>query len=171
MRLGQAVCDVVTLPSDPEIKLSIVPLTEAEYLQALERVRDVKANDDLAGVTIRDRVQAQEIVLRAIREPDDLTKQIYDTTDEMLQDLEVGDIDALIDGYNEMVSKASPTLDGIPEEEMAYVKKTLLETNWSVLSGRSWYAAKRFLSSLSPELLQGNSPGSGSINSSTTTKD
>jgi hypothetical protein len=41
MRLGQAVCDFVTLPSDSETRLCIVPLTEAQYLQALEKVSEM----------------------------------------------------------------------------------------------------------------------------------
>jgi len=169
--LGQAVCDVVELPSDPEIRLHIVPLTEAEYLNALENVRDVRANDDLAGIAIRERVQAQEILVCAIREPDDLSVRVYDSKDEMMEDLEVGDVDELIDGYNEMIAKSSPSLDGIPPEEIEHVKKVLLEMDWNALSGRSWYAAKRFLSTLSLAQLLANSPGSTSTKSSTTTSD
>jgi hypothetical protein len=171
MRLGQAVCDVVTLPSDKEIRLSIVPLTEAEYLQVLEAVRDTLASDDLPGMAIRDRVQAQEILVRSIREPDDLNERLYDTTYEMLDDLEVGDIDELIDHYNEMVANSSPSIDGIPPEEMDNLKKALQTMDWSGLSGRSWYAAKRFLSTISPEQLLDSSSGSTSTNSSTTTND
>ena len=171
MRLGQAACDFVDLRSDSEIRLCIIPLTEAEYVQVLAKVRDTRANDDLPGMTIRDRVQAQEILVRAIREEDDLTKRVYSDTDEMLEDLEVSDIDALIDGYNEMMAQASPSLEGIPQEEMEELKKILQTMDWNALSGRSWYAAKRFLSTLSPELLQVNSHGSTSTNSSTTTSE
>src|SRR4249919_328349 len=123
MRLGQTVCDIVEIPSDDEIRLCIVPLTEAQYLQALEKVRDTRANDDLPGMAIRDRVQAQEILVRAIREEHDLTIRVYSSTEEMLEDLEVADIDALIDGYNEMIAKSSPSLDGITEEEIEDLKK------------------------------------------------
>jgi hypothetical protein len=171
MRLGQTVCDVVDLPSDSEIRLCIVPLTEAQFLQALEKVRDVRANDDLPGMAIRDRVQAQEILVRAIREESDLTQMVYSSTEEMLEDLEVADIDALIDGYNEMIAKSSPSLDGIPDVELEELKKIFQTMEWSDLSGRSWYAAKRFLSTLSPEQLQVNSHGSTSTNSATTTSD
>ncbi len=171
MRLGQTVCDFVEIPSDDEIRLCIVPLTEAQFLQALEKVRDVKANDDLPGMAIRDRVQAQEILVRAIREEADLTRMVYSTTEEMLEDLEVADIDALIDGYNEMIAKSSPSLDGISQEEIEDIKKVLEAMDWSALSGRSWYAAKRFLSTISPEQLRGNSLGSTSINSATTKND
>jgi hypothetical protein len=171
MRLGQTVCDFVELPSDDEIRLCIVPLTEAQYLQALEKVRDFRANDDLPGMAIRDRVQAQEILVRAIREEDDLTRMVYSSSEEMMEDMEVADIDALIDGYNEMIAKSSPSLDGITGAEMEQLKKDLETMDWNALSGRSWYAAKRFLSTISPEQLQGNSHGSTSINSVTTKND
>ena len=48
MRLGQAVCDYVDLVSDPEIRVCIVPLTEAQYLKVLEKVAAVKFPDDMA---------------------------------------------------------------------------------------------------------------------------
>ena|SRR5215471_1090193 len=169
MRLGQAVCDYVTLPSDPEIRLCIVPLTEADFLQVLEKVRDTVASDDLAGMTIRDRVQAQEILVRAIREESNLSLRVYITTEELLEDLEVGDIDELFDRYREMTQKSSPALDGIPEEEFEELKKLLQAMEWSELSGSAWYAAKRFLSTVTPSPLLDNSPGSTSIKSSTTT--
>jgi hypothetical protein len=171
MRLGQAVCDYVTLPSDDEIRLCIVPLTEAEYLQALEKVRDTKANDDLPGMAIRDRVQSQEILVRSIREEDDLTQKVYASVEEMLESLEVADIDELIDKYNEMTAISSPALDGIPEGEFQDLKKRLQTMDWSALSGRSWYAAKRFLSTITPSPLLDNSLGSTSTNSSTTTSE
>ena len=171
MRLGQAVCDVVVLPSDEEIRLFIVPLTEADYLQVLEIVRDTLASDDVPGLAIRDRIQVQEILLRAIREESDLTRRVYDDKDEMLEDLEVGDIDILFDRYSEMVAASSPTLDGIPKEEFEDLKKRLQTMDWNALSGRSWYAAKRFLFTISPQLLQANSLGSTSTNSSTMTSE
>jgi len=171
MRLGQAACDYVDLRSDPEIRLCIVPLTEAQYVQVLAKVVETKASDDLPGLAIRDRVQANEILVRAIREEDDLMQRVYNNIEDMLEDLEAQDIDALIDGYNEMMATASPSLEGIPQKEMDELKKILQTMDWNALSGRSWYAAKRFLSTISPELLQVNSPGSSSTNSSTTTSE
>jgi hypothetical protein len=171
MRLGQAVCDYVTLPSDPEVRLSIIPLTEAEYLQALEKVRDVTAADDLAGMQIRHRVQAQEILVRAIREEADLTQRVFNSTEEMLETLEVADIDEIMVGYNEMIAKASPSIDGIPPEEFDELKKLLQEMDWNELSGRAWFAAKHFLSLISPRPLMDNSLGLTSIKSSTTTRE
>jgi hypothetical protein len=106
MRLGKAVCDFVPIPSDPEIKIAIVPLTEAEYRQALNKVADVPLPDDMAGAAVKDRVQAQEILVRAIREEADLTQRTYVDTDEqtaieaLTDDLEMIDIDE-ISGDNE----------------------------------------------------------------------
>lgn len=171
MRLGQAVCDYVTLPSDSEIRLCIVPLTEAQYLQVLAKVRDVKAEDNIAGLAIRDRTQASEILVRAIREESDLTQQVYDDIDEMLEDLDVGDVDELFSAYNEMVEQSSPSLEGIPPEEFEELKKLLQVMDWNALSGRAWFVAKRFLSAITPKPLMDNSPGLTSTNSSTTTSD
>jgi hypothetical protein len=170
MRLGQAVCDYVVLPSDDEIRLCIVPLTEADYRQVLEKVSKVAAADDLAGVQIKDRVQSEEIVVRALREENDLTKRVYDSTEEMLEDFTINDIDHTLDMYNEMVEQSSPSLEQIPPEELEALKKTLQTMDWNALSGSAWYAAKRFLSRITPSPLLDRSPGSSSTSLLTTTK-
>jgi hypothetical protein len=171
MRLGQAVCDYVDLPSDPEIRVCIVPLTEADYLKVLEKTNDVDARDDLAGMSIRERVQAQEMCVRAIREEHDLTKRVYNNVEEMLEDFEVADVDEIYDRYREMTQKSSPSLEGIPDDEFVEIKKLLLAMDWSALSGRSWYAAKRFLSTITPSPLLDSLPGFTSTNSLTTTNE
>lgn len=171
MRLGQAACDFVVLPSDPEIRVAVVPLTEADYRNVLEKVSKMETSDDLAGIQIKDRVQAEEILVRAIREEHDLQTRVYDNSQELLEDFEVHDIDHAIDVYNEMVEKSSPSLEAIPEEELENLKKVLQAMDWNDLSGSAWYAAKRFLSRISPQLLRARSLGSTSTNSLTETKD
>jgi len=170
MRLGQAVCDYVTLPSDPEIRMCIVPLTEADYRQVLQKVSSLNTPDDLAGVQMKDRVQAEEILVRAFREENDLTKRVYETTEQLNEDFTIYDIDHAIDVYHEMVEQSSPSLDQIPPEEFESLKKTLQTMDWNALSGSAWYAAKRFLSRITPSPLLDKSPGSSSTNSLTTTK-
>jgi hypothetical protein len=177
MRLGQAVCDFVALPSDPEIKVAIVPLTEADYRQVLEKVAAVALPDDMAGSAVKDRVQGQEILVRAIREESDLSQRTYEDDDEssavfkLTDDLEVTDIDEIIDRYNEMVATSSPRIDQIPIEEIEAVKKALQTMDWNALSGRSWYALRRFLGLVMPQLLTANSHGSSLTPPSTTTSE
>src|SRR5262245_38475792 len=77
MRLGQAVCDYVTLISDPEVRLCIVPLTEGEFRRVLEKVSALQQPDNLAGVAVRDRAQMHEILVHAIREENDLTQRVF----------------------------------------------------------------------------------------------
>lgn len=168
MRGGQSMCDFVVLPSDPEIRVAIVPLVEADYRNVLEKIGKLGTPDDLANVQIKDRVQAEEILVRAIREEHDLTQRIYDDVDDLLEDFEVGDIDHAIDCYNQMVHQSSPSLDGIPAEEFEALKKVLQRMDWNALSGSAWYAAKRFLSTISPLLRQASFPGSSSTSLLTT---
>lgn len=163
MRLGKSVADVHSLLSDPEIKVALVPLTEAEYIQCLESTASQNISDDNAGVVIRDRYNTAEVLLRAAKEPDDLEQPMFDSIEELTEALEVNDINFLQDAYFEMVETSSPALDGIPPEDLEDLKKALQTIDWSVLSGRQWYALRRFLFSIMPELLQGNSFGSGSI--------
>jgi hypothetical protein len=171
MRLGQAVCDYVVLPSDRETRMCIVPLTEAQYLQALNKVAQLPNDENLAGVAVKDRVQGQEILVRAIREEKDFSQQVFDTVEEMLEMLDVGDVDELIDRYNEMVHKSSPALDSIPMGEIEEIKKALQIMEWSELSGPAWYALKRFLFRIMPSPLLDNTLGSTSTSSSTTTSE
>src|SRR5262245_13121307 len=171
MRLGQAVCDYVTLPSDDEIRVCIVPLTEADFLKVMEKTNEVIAADDVAGMALRERRQTQEICVRSIREEHDLTKRVYEKIEDMLEDLEVADIDEIYDRYREMTQKSSPSLEGIPDDEFVEIKNLLQAMDWSALSGRSWYAAKRFLSTITPSPLLDSLPGFTSTNSSTTTSE
>ena len=177
MRLGQAVCDYVPLPSDPEIRVAIVPLTEAEYYKVLNEVNAIQTGDDLAGVSLKDRVTAQQTLVWAIREPENLLQRVYVDDEEgtalekLLDTLEVSDIDEIVDRYNEMVEQSSPSLEGIPEEELENIKKALQTMDWNELSGGAWYAAKRFLSKITPSPLLDNFAGSISTNSSITTSD
>jgi hypothetical protein len=171
MRLGQGVCDYVPLISDPEIRLAIVPLTEAEYLQALEAIAIIPGRDDLANAAMKDRRQSQEILARSIREPDDLTERVFGSAEELTDALDVRDIDELIDRYNEMIHTSSPQADGIPPSEFEALKKALTEMDMNALSGRAWYALKRFLSEVMPSPLLDNSPGFTLTKSSTTKND
>jgi hypothetical protein len=177
MRAGQSICSFVKLTSDPEIRVAIVPLTEAEYAQCLELVALLPADDNVAGFAMRDRRQAQEILVRAIREENDLTQRVYignekqSAIDEMMESMDVSDIDQLIDEYNEMSAQANPRADGVSEEELEQLKKVLWEMDWNEFSGRSWYALKRFLGLIMPELQQVNLLGSTSTTKSTTTSE
>lgn len=171
MRLGQATCSFAHLISDPEIRVAMVPLTEGEYVGALEAVAALGWPDDLAHAALKDRRQSQEILIRAIREPDDLEKWVYSSIDELMADFEVNDVDHVIEEYNAMTALSSPTLDGLDPQEFEHLKKALQEMDWNALSGRAWYAARRFLSEIIPSPLLDNSPGFGSTSSSTTTSD
>lgn len=171
MRLGQSVCEYVQLPSDNEIRVAIVPLTEGEYHQAMEAIASMGGIDNLANVNLKDRRLSQEIILRSIREEDDLSSRMFSDIGDMMDTLEVSDVDEIIDRYNEMMDKSSPSLDGIPEEELEVLKKALQTMDWNALSGRAWYALKRFHSEIMPSPLLDNSPGFGSTSSSTTTSE
>ena len=163
MRLGQAACEIESLLSDPEIRVALVPLTEAEYKECMEKSVKTELPENLAGHQFRDRILTEETLLRALREPDDLGKKVFQTTQELNELLDVVDINFLIDCYFEMSEKSNPSLDGITNEQMEDIKKVLVEMDWNALSGTQWYAARRFLSSLGPEQLMAKLPGSSSI--------
>jgi hypothetical protein len=161
MRLGQAVCAFSNLTSDPEIRLALVPLSDAEAQNALQAAAHVDTMDNVAGLMLRDHVQRVEQLVFSIRDPQDLEKRLYRNSTELQEELTEGDIAHIYDDFMELTESSNPTVEGIDPEEFETLKKVWQEISWSDLSGRSWYAAKRFLGALIQDgLLQDNSPGS-----------
>lgn len=161
MRLGQVACTMVTLPSDEEIRLALVPLSGAERLNATQAAANITVLDNVAGLMSRDHVQKVEVLAASIRDPKDLTKKLFRDGYDLQEELIETDIDFVYDYYLEMTENANPTVDAIPPEEFDVLKKVLQEIDLSGLSGRSWYALKRFLGAMIQDgLLTGNSLGS-----------
>jgi hypothetical protein len=171
MRLGAAAGRIEPLPSHPEIKIAIVPLTEAEHEQCLEVVTAMEVPETMVGALARDRRNQNEALFRALRDPENLEERAFETREEMMEALEVQDTNHLMDVLLEVSESDNPTPGEFSEEELAEVKKALEEVDLSGLSGRQWYALKRFLSTLGLTLLPANSLGSTSTNSVITTSD
>jgi hypothetical protein len=167
MRLGQSVCEIHNLLSDPEIRVAMVPLTEAEYDQCMEAAVKINVEETILGQQYRDRHLTNETLLRALREPDNLEQQMFEDADELTDALEVADINYLIDHYFEMVDKSSPAIEGLTEQDIDDLKKACLQIDWKGLYGKQWYALRRFLLSLGPEQLRVKLPGSFSTKEST----
>jgi hypothetical protein len=171
MRLGQATAEYVNLLSDPEIRIALVPLTEAEFQESFTDAAKLNIGDNIAGVMVRERRARVQQVWHACRPTGDLGTYMFQTYEEFREALTTADIDMLVDVYEEMAHQLSPSLDGISPEELELLKKALAEMDWSGLSGRSWYAAKRFLSSISQEPPTASLPGSSSITKLTGTSE
>jgi hypothetical protein len=171
MRLGKAVCEYGNLLSNPEERVALIPLTEAEYENSIRAGAMQDVPDNLMAQEYRERIQTREIVFAAARNPSDLLEAKWASVEEMIEETESHDINHLFDIYLEMVDKSSPSAEGIPDEEFEAIKKVLQEIPMNELSGRQWYALKRFLGAILPLLLQGNSLGSISTSLSTWMKD
>ena len=171
MRLGAAAGRVEALPSQPEIRIAIVPLTEAEHEQCLEIVAAMTAPDNIVGAMTRDRRNQNEALFRALRDPENLDKRAFDSREEMVDVLEVQDTNHLMDILLEVSENDNPSPGEFTEEELVEIKKALEEVDLSVLSGRQWYALKRFLSTLGQTLLPVSSLGFTSTPSAITTND
>lgn len=147
MRLGQNSCEVVELPSDPEIRLALVPLTEGEYRRSMEIAEQLQLRDNVASAMVRDQVQKEAIIFFSAREIRDLNEHFFDSHADV-SDLDASDLDFIYDIYLEMVATVSPPLMGLSEEDFDALKKVLPRIEWSELSGTQWYAAQRFLNSI-----------------------
>jgi hypothetical protein len=170
VRLGQQTGDVVPLLSNPEFRVALVPLTEAEYIQTMRMAAlyPVEDMNNATGAQLIDRLQQHEVLAIAIRNPQNLEERIFEDGNELADYLEIEDVNYLGDLYLEITDAVSPSLDGMTEEELNEAKKVLRILNWSALSGRQWWALKRFLLSISPDQLVVKSRGSSSTSNSTT---
>lgn len=171
MRLGAAAGRIESLPSQPEIKVALVPLTEAEHEQCMEAVTSMDVPDNLIGAMSRDRRNQNEALFRSLRDPENLDKRAFDTREEMMEVLEIQDTNFLVDVLLEISESDNPAPAEFTEEELDEVKKALEGVDLKELSGRQWYALKRFLLTLGLTLLPANTLGSTSINSAITTND
>lgn len=171
MRLGQAAFESVQLISDPEIRMAIVPLTEAEYEQAMEVAASALVGENMAGAAYRDRLEQVAVLARSIREVNDLTVKVFEDEERLMDALEPPDVNHIYEEYIMMTTSGSsdPESEGWGEDDLDSIKKVLQEISLNELSGRQWFALKRFLSTLSPTLLLDKLYGSSSINSSTQT--
>jgi hypothetical protein len=165
MRLGKALGYVEQLPSQPEIKVALLPLTEAEHLQCLEIVTSMEVPETVSGAMSRDRRTQNEVLLRSLRDPDNLDEPLFSNLDEMTENLEIVDVGSLYDAFLEMSESVNPSPGQYTDEEVDEIKKVFLEIPWNELSGRQWYALRRFLLTIGKTLLPANSLGSISTNS------
>lgn len=171
MRQGQNAIEPTNLVSDPEKQYFLVPLTDAENQACLAIAASYETQDNVAGSTLRDRVQECEILARSIRNTQDLSRRLYKDGKELSHVLDATDINHLMDSYLEMVSQFSPKATEIPVEEVERLKKLLLDTDWNEFDGTQWYAARRFLVSILPLSLKANYRGFGSTKNSILTSD
>lgn len=170
MREGKNAGEIVELPSDPEVRLVIVPLTDGEWLKALGYADKADAGDNEAGLLLRSEVQKKSILYYACREMSDWEKPFFESLSEV-EELAYGDAQHIYDAYLEMVADYSPSFFMLGEEEIDALKKVLQRIEWNALSGRQQYAAMRFLNSIREDLLADSFSGSPSTSSLTTRND
>lgn len=168
LRMGQATCEVVELLEDPETRIALVPLTEAEYSSSLEQADKILADDNPAGMALRDEIQRQMVIFHAARVIGHLDQKFFAGPVEV-GEIHAHDVNYLYDIYLEMVANSSPSMMGMSEEDFLALKLVLPKIEWSELSGQQWYAAQRFLNSIRPHLLMVKSSGSSSTMKLTTT--
>lgn len=163
MRQGQNACEIVPLPSDSEIRVALVPLTEAEYDACMRLTSRLDVPENVAGASIMDRHEKREVIIRASRETENLTQHVWKTVDEMMTSIEPEDVNVLYDRYVEMSTDISPHIAQLSEEEIDFLKDYFANCQWSDLSGKQLYALNRFISARSILLPSDNSLGSSSI--------
>lgn len=163
MRQGQNACEVVNLPSDEEVRVALVPLTEAEYDTCMRLTSKLDVPENVAGASVMDRHEKREVIFRAAREVGDLSQHIWTTVDQMMDTIEPEDVNVLYDRYVEMSTDISPHMAQLTDEEVDFLKDYFANCQWSDLSGKQLYALNRFILARSIQLPSDNSLGSSSI--------
>lgn len=164
LRLGQASCEITEIPSDPEIRVAVVPLTEGEYSNSLYESEKLGTSATPAGSALADEIQRKWVIFYATRVVGNLTVLFFDDFADV-DELDASDINHLYDIYLELVSTSSPSLMGLGEDDFNSLKALLPRIAWNELSGPQWYAAQRFLNSIQPDLLRASLSGSQSTES------
>lgn len=168
MRMGQDAPEMAEIPSKPEIRVALVPLNEAETQQGLIEAANLDVPDNMVGITARNRVAVHMDIWNAIRDPEDVSKKVFESVDAMLVDLEPMDIDYFTDYLATLMEYSSPSLDKLSAEALDELKKVLMAIDWSELTGRQWLVLRLCLSVLLPDQLAAKLYGSTSTSNSTT---
>lgn len=171
MRQGQDVPEDVALLTNPEIHFWQVPLLEWESQAGVVAAANLDVPDNMAGLNARNRVAIQSDVFHSLREPGNVDQKVFESVEDMVQELDPADIDHLADSLTLLMDYASPSVDGLTDEELNDLKKAFGETDWSELTGRQWAALKLCCQVLFPELLAVKLRGSSSTESSTPTSE
>jgi len=166
MRLGQLAPEFVDIPSMNGIRVALVPLIEAESQRGMMRAAELEVPDNVAGIQLRNRAALESDVYHAMRDPENIDKQLFESVDTMVEELEPSDIDALADHLMTLMEYASPSIDGLSEEDLLDLKKGFAEIDLRVLTGQQWAAVKLCFQALLPNLLAVKLRGTLSTDSS-----
>lgn len=175
MRLGQESPDFHVIPStkgaDDPVRIALVPLTEAELDKGFALAASLELPDNMMSADVRDRALMRSNLFHAIRDPADMTRQVFNSVDEMMRELEPADLNYLAEMFQALVEETSPSIDGMTTEQLEELKKAFARIDLNVLSGRSWAHLKLFFSTLAADQLLVNSSSLISTLRSTLTSD
>jgi hypothetical protein len=173
MRQGQEVGEFVDIPSIPDSRVCLVPLNEAELTLGLEyaAAKGDSSPDSFSGIQVRSRHAIHSDIWHAAREPSDIHTRVFESIEEMVEQLDPADIDYLNMHLAALMNNASPAMDGLSVDDLDFLGEAWRKITLSELTGRQWAAAKVSLSILLPELLRGRLSGRTSTDGSTTTSE
>jgi hypothetical protein len=167
IRMGQDAPQLFDIPSlqegDERVRVALVPLTEKEAQMGLMASANVEVIDNAAGLNLRDRVAVEWDVWNACRLPDDTTKKVWASVDEMVEDLQSSDIDWLFDQLTLLEAYQSPSLVNMTQAQVDELKKAFVTIEWRELTGRQANALALCIFTLLPTLQQASQHSFGFI--------
>lgn len=167
MRMGQEAPEYPELLAHPEVRIAMVPLSERETQAGMIYASSLNVPDNSAGINARNRAAVESDVWNSLRDPSNLDAKVFESIEDMVEELGPEEIDHLADHLTVLMDYASPSGDGLTDEVLDELKKASDKIEWRGLYGRRWAVVKLYLSVMSPELLMASLSGDGSTDSST----
>lgn len=171
MRLGQDAPELYDLPNDPDVRIALVPLNEAENEMSMIEAAMLDLPENQVALSVRDRHAMLCDLALAIRQPNDVTKRVFKSPQDVKEALHPMDVNYLGEMYTRMMDWRSPALDGMNDEQLEELKKAFAVLDLSVLSGKAWWHLSNFFSEISVEHVRASFFGSTSTSSLTTTSE
>ena len=147
LKQGKKNNKLVNFPGTEE-KVALVILTSSEITDA-----SIKAEDYIKSKSIEDEddksiVHQAQIVYRALRDKDELSKKLSDSFEEFFSTLDNTEIQYFMVEYSLLTNENSPFLNSVSQETFDELKKTLEKIQLSDLNGPSLIALRNFLLTL-----------------------
>lgn len=131
-----------------EEKIALVILTSDQVQAAKIAAQDYIKEHNIEDEDYQEIENQRQIVYRALRDKDNLSKQIASSYEELIETLDNMEIQFLFVEYTMLTTESSPFLNSVNDEQFNQLKKTLEEMKLSDLSGPSLAALRFFLLTL-----------------------
>lgn len=147
LKQGKKNSKLINFPGTEE-KVALVILPSNDITDASIKAEDYIKEKNMVDEDDKSIVHQAQIIYKALRDKDDLKKQIADSFEEFFSTLDNNEVQYFMVEYSLLTSEVSPFLNAVNEETFEELKKTLEKIQLNDLSGPSCVALRNFLLTL-----------------------